>query len=175
MIFAVVTTSIVQAQRGAHHSTSLWARARGQSEELQRKAKIQATAEQRVRLRNCFEMARLARTFSESLKNRTSLSETVLGKTRQSSEVVRWGIQSGHEAFLQSLNTDQQTGLKDRLRKLDRAWSELAARFDRTDRDLRQTTPDLKVVSGDAKDLEKSLKKWEKQHRELQLEMGVRD
>lgn len=175
MIFALAATSLVAAQRGAPHGTSLWARARGQSEELQRKARLQATPEQGVQLRNCFEIARLARILGTDLKNPASLSVTVLGKTRQASEVVRWGIQSGHEAFLQSLNTDQQTGLKDRLRKLDRAWSELAARFDRTDRDLRQTTPDLKVVSGDAKDLEKSLKKWEKQHRELQLEMGVRD
>lgn len=175
MIFAVVATSFVAAQRGSHPSTSLWATARRQSaEEPERKARLKATVEQRVRLRNCFEMARLARMLGVDLKNPASLSATVLGKTHHSSELVRWGIQSGHEAFLKSLNANQQTGLKNRLRKLDHAWPELAARFDRIDRDLGETVPDATVLSGDAKDLEKSLKKWERQHRELGLEMGVR-
>lgn len=174
MIFAVVATTIVTAQRGAHHGTSLWATARGQSaEELQRKARVKATAEQRVRLRNCFEMSRLARTLSAELKNPTNLSGTVLGRTRQSSELVRWGIRSGHEDFLKSLNADQQTGLKDRLRRLDKAWSDLATRFDRVDRDLAQSQPEAKFLGGHARELEKSLRKWQKQHRELGVEMGV--
>ena len=167
-------TSLALAQRGTHHGSGSGQIERQQSVEyLQRKARVQATAEQRVRLRNCLEMSRFAQTLSTELKNAANLSGTALERKRQSSQIVRWGVQSGHEAFLGSLTPDQETGLKDRLRKLDKTWSELSTRFDKMDQDLAQSPPDAKLVVGHAKELQKSLKKWQEQHRELGSEMGV--
>jgi chromosome segregation ATPase len=72
-----------------------------------------------------------------------------------------------------SLTTDQQAALKDRVRKMDKVWSELAWRFETLDRDLAQTAPDAKLLASHAKELEKSLKKWQKQHRDLASEIGI--
>jgi malonyl CoA-acyl carrier protein transacylase len=56
---------------------------------------------------------------------------------------------------------------------MGKTWSELTSRFETMGRDLVEATPDAKRLATHAKEPEKTLKKWQKQHRELGSEMGI--
>ncbi len=166
-------SSLAMAQHGGHtggggfgHDPSM--------EDLQRKMKILATDQQHTLLRTCLELSERLRMLAAGMKNPANLSESDRSKVREQwSELLRKAMQGDHQAFLDSLNADQQAALKGRLHKMDRTWSELSSRFETMDRDLAEAAPDPKRLSDHAKDLEKSLKNWQKQHRELGTEMGI--
>jgi hypothetical protein len=174
MIFAGAS-SFALAQHGGHSGGGGGYPGHDQSmEDLQRKMKVQATEEQRTQLRTCLELAERLHMLAADMKDRANLSGTELGRLRQRwSKLLRQRMQSDHEAFLGSLTTDQQAALKDRLWKMDKVRAELTSRFETLDRDLAQTAPDNKLLAGHAKELEKSLKKWQKQHRDLGSEIGI--
>ena len=164
-------SSLALAQRGAHHSGGVFGRP---VIDLQEKMKIQATDEQRAQLRACSELSDRLRTLATGMKNLRNLSQTELeGVHQQWSATLLRAMQGDHQAFVGSLNADQQAALKARLQKMDKLWSELASRLDRMDRDLAQTAPDGKRLADHAKEAEKTLKKWQKQHREIESAMGI--
>jgi hypothetical protein len=179
LFFAAVifagASSLVLAQRGGHAGGGFGYPGHGQNAgDLQKKVKIQATEDQRAQLRTCSELSKRLRTLTADMKRPAHLSESEWAKAHQRwNEVLHHVMQGHHRAFLESLNADQQAVLKDRLREMDGTWSELSAGIETMDRDLVEAAPDAKRLSGHAKELEKSLKKWQKQHRELGSEMGV--
>lgn len=174
MIFAGAS-SLALAQHGGHGGGGLGYPGHDQSmEDLQKKARIQATDEQRTQVRTCVGLSERLSMLAAEMKNPAHQSESEWAKARQRwNEVLHHAIESHHQAFLASLNADQQAALKGRLRKMDKTWSELSARLEAVDRDLAEVAPDAKRLSAHAKELEKSLKKWQKQHRGLGSEMGV--
>lgn len=164
-------SSLALAQRGGHHSGGVFGRP---VIDLQEKMKIQATDEQRTQLRACSELSDRLRTLATSVKDPRNRAQTELeGVHQQWSAMLLRVMHGDHQAFVESLNADQQAALKDRLRKMDKVWSELASRFERMDRDLAQSAPDSKRLADDAKGVEKTLKKWQKHHREIESEMGI--
>jgi hypothetical protein len=173
MIFAGAS-SLALAQHGGHSGGGGYAGHDQSMEGLQKKMKVQATEEQRTQLRTCSELSERLRMLAADMEKPSNLSTTDLGRVRQQwSGLLLQAMQDDHQAFMGSLNADQQVALKDRLRKMDNVWSELASRFETMDRDLTQTAPDAKLFAGHAKELEKSLKKWQKQHRDLASEIGI--
>jgi chromosome segregation ATPase len=169
-------SSLAMAQHGGHASGGGFGHAghNPSTEDLQTKVKIQATDEQRAQLRTCYELLDRLRGLAADMKNPAQASGLDLGKARQQwSELLLHSMQSDHEAFVMSLNPDQQAALKDRLGKIDKARSELAARLQTMESDLAQTAPDAKRLANDAKEVDKRLKKLQKQHRELGSEIGV--
>jgi chromosome segregation ATPase len=169
VMLLVGAASIALAQRGGHHGNG------GFGNVGHDQSKVQATEEQRTQLRTCSELSERLRMLAADMENPSNLSATDLGRVRQQwNGLLLQAMQGDHQAFLGSLDADQQAALKDRLRKMDKAWSELASRFEIMDRDLTQTAPDARLLAGHAKELEKSLKKWQKQHRELESQMGVK-
>lgn len=173
MIFAGASP-LALAQRGGRAGGLGYPGHNQSMENLQKKIKLQTTEEQRAQLRTCSELSEGLRLLAAEMKNPGNLSGIELGRVRQ-----QWSgsplqtMQGDHQTFLRSLNVDQQAALKDRLRKIDKAWSELSSRFKTMDLDLAQTAPNTKVLANHAKEMEKSLKKWQKQHRELGSEMGI--
>lgn len=175
-IFLAGVSSLALAQHGGHGGGGGFGNAGHDPsmDDLQRKIKIQATDEQRTQLRTCVGVSERLRMLAADMKKPAHPAESDWAKARQRwNEVLRHGMQSHHQAFLDSLNVDQQAALKDRLRKMDKTWSELSARFETMDRDLAEAAPDAKRLSAHAKELEKSLKKWQKQHRELGSQIGI--
>ena len=169
-------SSLALAQHGGHTGGGGFGHAGHDPsmEDLQRKMKIQATNEQRTQLRTCLELSERLRMLAADMKEPANLSESERAKVREQwSELLRQAMQSDHQAFLESLNADQQAALKGRLRKMDKTWSELSSRFETLDRDLAEAAPDAKRLSDHTKELEKNLKKWQKQHRQLGSEMGI--
>jgi hypothetical protein len=164
-------SSLALAQRGAHHSGGVFGRP---IVDPQEKMKIQATDEQRTQLRTCLELSERLRMLAAEMKKPARLSEAERAKAReQSSALLRQALQRGHESFVKNLNADQQAALKDRLRRMDKTWSELTSRFETMDRDLAEAAPDAKRLASHARELAKTLKKWQKQHRELGSEIGI--
>ena len=140
----------------------------------QQKIKIHATDEQRTQLETCLAVSERLRSLAADLRKRDNLSESEWVKAhRRWNEVLSQAMQSHHKTFLKSLNADQQAALKDHLQKMDKTWSELSSRFGTVDHDLAEAAPDAKYVPAHAKALEKSLKKFHKQHRELGSEIGI--
>jgi hypothetical protein len=136
--------------------------------------KIRASDEQGTQLRTCLSVSERLRMLAADLTQPGRLSESEWVKAHQRwNEVLGLAMQMHHQAFLESLNADQQSALNGRLRKMDKTWSELSFRFESMHRDLAEAAPDAKRVSGHVEGLEKSLKKWEKQHRELGSEIGI--
>lgn len=174
VILLAGTSSVVHAQRGGRPSNVGHFGNDQSTADVQKAVKIRATEEQRAQLDNCFASAERLRVLAAETKNPANLSRTELDGIRRWSKLQRLSLESNHEAFLGSLNADQQVALEDRLRKLERTWFELAARYEATDHDLEAAATDAKRLAGDAKDLEKSVKKWLRQHREVGLGMGVK-
>jgi chromosome segregation ATPase len=144
------------------------------AEDLQRKMKIQASEEQRTQLLTCISVSERLGVLATEMKEPAHLSEPEWAKARQRwNEVLSHAMQNHHQVFVEGLNAEQQAALKGRLHKMHKTWSELSARFETIDRDLAAPAPDAKRVSAHAKELEKALKKWRKQHRELGSEIGV--
>ena len=178
LFFAVIfagASSLALAQHGGHAGGGFGTAGHDPSmEDIQRKMNVQATDEQRTQVSTCIGVSERLRMLAADMRKPAQPSESEWAKAHQRwNEVLRHAMQSHHRAFLDSLNADQQAALKDRLRKMDKTWSELSARFETMDRDLAEGTPDAKRLSAHAKELEKSLKKWQKQHRELGSEIGV--
>jgi chromosome segregation ATPase len=174
-IFLAGVSSLALAQHGGHSGGGFGTAAHDQSvDDMQKKMKIQATDEQRSQLRTCVDASERLLMLAADVKKPAGLSEPGSAEAHQRwNEVLRRAMQGHHQAFLESLNADQQAALKGRLQKMDKTWSELSARFETIDRDLAEAAPDAKRLSAHAKELEKSLKKWQKQHRELGSEIGV--
>lgn len=169
-------SSLAMAQHGGHGGGGEFGHAGHDPsmEDMQRKMNIQANNEQRTQLRTCLELSERLRMMTAEMKKATDLSESERAKVREQwSALLRQEMQSDHQAFVGSLNADQQAALQGRLQKMDRTWSELTSRFQVMDRDLAEAAPEPKRFSDHVKELEKSLKKWQKQHRELESEMGV--
>lgn len=142
--------------------------------DVQQQMKIRASQEQATQLRTCVSVSERLRMLAADLTQPGRLSESDWVKAHQRwNEVLSQALQIHHQAFLKSLNADQRSGLNARLRQMDKTWSELSSRLATVDRDLATAAPDAKSVSGHAKGLKKSLKKWEKQHREVGSEMGI--
>lgn len=164
-------SSLALAQRGAHHGGGVFGRP---MVDLQEKRKIQATNEQRTQLRTCLELSERFRMLAADMMKPASLSEAERAKAReQSSGLLRQAMKRSHESFGKNLSADQQAALKDRLRRMGKTWSELVSSFETMDRDMAEAAPDAKRLASHAKELEKTLKKWQKQHRELRSEMGI--
>lgn len=180
LLFATVifagASSLALAQHGGHAGSGLGTAGHDPSmEDIQRKISVQATDEQRTQVSACIGVSERLRILAADMRKPAQPSESEWAKAHQRwNEVLRHAMQNHHQAFLDSLNADQQVALKGRLQKIDRTWSELSARFETMDRDLAEAAPDTKRLTADAKELEKSLKKWKKQHRELGSEMGVK-
>lgn len=175
-IFLAGVSSLALAQHGGHGGGGGFGQAGHDSsmEGMQRKMNIQATNEQRTQLHTCLELSERLRMMTGEMKKVTDLSESERAKVREQwSALLRQEMQSDHQAFVESLNADQQAALQGRVRKMDKTWSELTSRFEVMDRDLAEAAPEAKRFSDHVKELEKSLKKWQKQHRELESEMGV--
>lgn len=163
-------SSWAPAQRGAHHTGAL-----GRPVvDVQQQMKIRASDEQDAQLRTCVSVSERLRMLASELAQPGRLSESDWVKAHQRwNEVLGRAMENHHQAFLKSLNADQQSALNGRLRKMEKTWSQLSSRFETVHRDLAEPAPDAKRVSDHAKGLEKSLTKWEKQHRELGAEMGI--
>lgn len=175
-IFLAGVSSVALAQHGGHGGGGSFGQPGHDSsmEDMQRKIKIQATDGQRTQLRTCFELSERLRLQVAELEKPRNLSESERVAVREQwSELLHQTMKGDHEAFRHSLNADQQSALKGRLHGMDKTWSELSSRIETVDRDLAETAPDAKRLSDHAKELEKSLKKWEKQHGELASEMGI--
>lgn len=143
-------------------------------EELQKKMRIQATSEQRAQLRTCLELSERLRTMAATMKKPAGLSESEAAPvSKQWRNSLLQVMHQSHQDFLESLSVDQQTALKGRLKRLEQVTSELNSRFETVDRDLATPVPNARRVADHAKELEKSLKKWQKQHREIGTEIGI--
>lgn len=163
-------SSLALAQRGYHGGGAFG----HPVVDAKERAKIQASDEQAAQLRTCLSVSERLRMLAADLKQPGRLSDSEWVKTHQRwNEVLIRAMESHHQLFLKTLNPDQQSALNDRLHKMDKIWSELASRFATMDRYLAEAAPDAKRVTGDAKSLQKGLKKWEKQHRKLGSEMGI--
>lgn len=176
MIFAGAS-SIALAQHGSHGGGGLGNGYDGPSiEDLRKRAMIQATEGQRSQLQNCSQVATRARSQAQTLKTPVPGSGPDFDRVRQQWTALRQeveGMQTSHAAFVANLRAEQQTALKGRLQKIEQLRGDLTSLLAATDQDLAQNTPDSKRITGRVKDVEKLLKKWEKQHREIGSEIGA--
>lgn len=180
LFFAAVifagASSLALAQHGGHSGGGFGASGHDPSmEDLQKKMKVQTTDEQRTQVSTCIGVSERLRMLATDMTKPGRPSEPEWAKAHQRwNEELRHAMQTHHQAFLDSLSADQQMALKGRLQSIDRTWSELSTRFETMDRNLAEAAPDAKRLTAHAKELEKSLKKWKKQHRELGSQMGVK-
>lgn len=161
-------SSLALAQRGYHGHFGR------PTVDVQQQAKIQATEEQRAQLRTCLGVAERLLMLAADIRKPAHLSDSEWVKAHQRwNEVLQQAMQSHHQAFLKSMNEDQQAALKNYLTRMDKTWSQVSSRFEIVNRDLAAATPDARRISAHAREWEKSLKKWHKQHREMGSEIGI--
>lgn len=170
LVSLAAVSSLALAQRGAHHGGGAFGRP---VVDLQEK-RIRATDEQRTQLRTCLELSERFRMLAADIMKPAGLSEAERAKAGERSRgLLHQAMQRSHESFVTNLNADQQAALNHRLRRIGKTWSELTSYFETMDRDLAEAAPDAKRLASHAKELEKTLKKWQKQHREIGSEMGI--
>jgi chromosome segregation ATPase len=82
-------------------------------------------------------------------------------------------IDQEHRQLVNSLDSDQQIALHDRVRQSTRLVEDLDERHRSLDRALADPATDSAVLAKQARDLDRAVKAWQKEYRKLGAEMGA--
>jgi len=82
-------------------------------------------------------------------------------------------MQQEHDRFMNGLSDEQRAGMQDRIRSMDRSRDRLNNRLQQLDGELAKAEPDRKRIREHATELDKAMKEWQKQYRNMGSDMGI--
>jgi hypothetical protein len=137
---------------------------------------VRASEEQGRQLRAGSECANRARTQAREMERVSKGAAFSVGEAQRQRDRVREEVRTlaqEHKGFEAGLSAEQRGGLQDRLQKLEHERLQVEERLRALDGGLGAPAPDPERIAVQSRDLERSLKRWEKEHRALRSEMGV--
>jgi chromosome segregation ATPase len=148
----------------------------GQVTRQQDRDRIQATDQQRDRLRTCDQTADQVRTQARQMARDARGSQFNADQARQQRDQIREHLQTmqqEHEQLMTGLSAQQREAMQNRIQNMDQIRESVNGQFQQVDAALNQDNPDAKLVRQRARDMEQSMKEWQKQYRKMQSEMGA--
>jgi chromosome segregation ATPase len=70
------------------------------------------------------------------------------------------------------LSNEQREALQNRIQNMDQLHERVNTHLQQVDAELNQDSPDAKLVRQRARDMEQSMKEWQKEYRKMQRETG---
>jgi chromosome segregation ATPase len=131
--------------------------------------------QQRDRLRTCDQTAQQIRTQARQMARDARGSKFNANQARQQRDQLREQLQTmqrEHEQLMSGLSTEQREALQNRIRNMDQLHEKVNIQLQQVDAQLNQDNPDGKLVRQHAREMEQSMKEWQKQYRKIQSEMG---
>jgi hypothetical protein len=142
----------------------------------QRQEQVRASEEQRRQLRTGSECASRARTQAREMERVSKGANFSLAEAQRQQDRVREEVRTlaqEQQRLEAGMSPDQRSGLQDRLRSLEQDRLQVEEHVRALDSGLGAPKPDAKLIAAHARDLERSLKRWEKEHRGLSDDMGA--
>ncbi len=137
--------------------------------------RIHATDQQRDQFRACTQSQDRVRTQARDmagLAKRQGNSDEVRRQRDQLRTQVRV-MQEEHQRLMQGLNSEQQEAARLQVREMQRVEERLQTRMMELDRAVDANPFNYRGVSDQAREVERAMKEWQKQHRKLGSEIGT--
>jgi len=74
---------------------------------------------------------------------------------------------------MNGLSDEQRAGMQDRIRQMDQSRDRLNNRMQQLDDELAKPSPDHQRIREHATEVEKAMKEWQKQNRNMGSDMGI--
>jgi chromosome segregation ATPase len=102
-----------------------------------------------------------------------SSSKDALRQRDQLREHVRF-MQQEHQRLLQGLGPEQQEAARRQIREMERIQERLQTRMQELDAAVDSPSFDFSQVATRAREVERTMQQWQKQHRKLGNQIGAR-
>ncbi len=139
-------------------------------------ARIHATAQQRDQLRACDQSAdqirQRARDLARTAQRSGSQAEPMRAQATQLRQQFR-SMQEEHNRLMQSLRPEQKTAWQERIRKMEQIREQAEAQLSSIEGELAHTYPDGRRIAERAREMERLMKAWQEQYREMNEQMTV--
>lgn len=138
--------------------------------------RIHATDQQRDQYRACTQSQDRVRTQARdmaSLAGRPGASsKDALRQRDQLREQVRV-MQQEHQRLMQGLGPEQQEAARQQIREMERIQERLQTRMQELDAAVDSPSFDFAQVATRAREVERTMQQWQKQHRKLGNQIGA--
>jgi chromosome segregation ATPase len=142
----------------------------------QRQEQVRASEEQRRQLQAGSECASRAITQAREMERVLKGAGPSLGEARRQQDRVREEVRTlaqEQQRLEAGMSPEQRSGLQDRLRRLEQERLRVEEHVRALDGGLAAPAPDPRQIAAHSRDLERSLKRWQKEHRALSADMGA--
>jgi hypothetical protein len=142
----------------------------------QRHEQVRASEEQRRQLHAGSECASRAMTQAREMERVSKRAGFSLGEAQRQQDRVREEVRTlaqEQQRLEAGMSAEQRSGLQDRLSRLEQERLRVEEHVRALDGGLAAPAPDPKRIAAHSRDLERSLKRWQKEHRALSADMGA--
>ncbi len=149
---------------------------RGDMDQTRTRQRIHATDQQRHQFRTCTQSQDRVRTQAHDMAHLAKRQGASSDDARQMREQLREQVrtmQQEHQRLMQGLSGEQQTAARSQIREMERVHSRLRVRMDELDRAVDADPYRAQDVAKQAREVERAMKEWQKQHRKLGDEIGM--
>lgn len=136
---------------------------------------VQATPDQVSQFQTMAKSTEAAKKQAQELLQLASKADRSADFTRQTTALkdALEDAQGGNKYFMNSFSKSQKAGLKELMKKLEKADSEVARQRKVLDQQVGQSKTDSAGIAGTADKLEKALEEFQSQQLGLAKEMGI--
>lgn len=138
--------------------------------------RIHATDQQRDQFRACTQSQNRVRTQARDMANLAKRRGFTSDEARQQRDQLRQLVrvmQEEHHRLMQGLNSEQQEAARMQIREMERVQERLQTRMAELDRTVDANPFSFGEVSNQAREVERAMQEWQKQHRKLGNEIGT--
>jgi chromosome segregation ATPase len=142
----------------------------------QQRQQIHATNQQRGQYENCTQSSDRVRTQAHKMADAAKGGGANNAEFREQHQQLRNEIrtmQQENERFMNGLSDEQRAGMQDRTRSMDQARDRLNNRMQQLDEEIAKPEPDRKRIGAHVTEVEKAMKEWQKQYRNMGSDMGI--
>ena len=139
--------------------------------------RIHATDQQRDQYRTCDQSMDRIRTRARDMAKASSSPGFNADQARQNRDQLRNELrvmEQEHERLMQGLNGEQKEAIAEHHRNMEQIHQRINTRLQEMDQELAQATPNGQRAAEQARAIEREMKQWQKQHREMGDELGLK-
>ncbi|MCL6481680.1 MAG: hypothetical protein K6U02_08135 [Firmicutes bacterium] len=138
--------------------------------------RIYATTEQRNQIRTCNQSADEIRQRARELARTAQHSGWQAGSMREQVTRLRQqfrSLQEEHNRLMQGQDAEQRAVLQERIRNMEQLGERVEAELSTIEGELANTKPDGKRIAGHVREIERYMKEWQEQYREMHMRMPL--
>jgi hypothetical protein len=138
--------------------------------------RIHATDQQRDQFRACTQSQDRVRTQARDISRVGQRAGSSSNDARRQRDQLREQVrimQQEHQRLMQGLGPEQQEAARQQIREMQRVEERLQTRMQELDAAVDAPSFDFTSVSARARQVERAMEQWQKQHRKLGSQIGM--